>query len=570
MTSHNRLLQQLTRHADYGSFDLPAADKTRTRTKTQHFKVDHDAPQRACKVKEEPELTLQPVKEQKLAPASGAKAQERPKPAMPREPSAAQQEARAQAVLAADDAESKEMARLRLRLAAAKEKESSTREELEQLKQVLAQSKQAPFSSDKLAAAVRAETQQLAEDRDLLAADIEAKDRTIATLREQVDKAKGECKMLKREGQRLLAENARLTDELADCKYDLKAFAATKADQAKLNDLLAESEEEVRLLRAKLGRVPARDNASGRWSKQKAHEWGESSKAKRKRPTGSDSDSDDEGGEEDHPAKLANRAADNASDYSAEQGDDSDLDDSEASGAGSGDDSDLDSDSEQKRQRAPTVREKTARIFTKFNKERARLGVHKRRSVADRPEKRKGGKLTTSDKLKYSRPSAFPEQEMSYPVIKFSEVPYFATKKWTDQESMVSWARKIFEGRNQKVSGGPFKVQAALDMFALPTPGTDYFEKKDFQGFLTYWANWQNDDTDPKGLQGKRHYLAHLLYPDVFGKTAEQWLFTKLEQGSYELNKVEALKGKTNKYLQMIWWWIKHLDLPIARAKNAL
>ena len=122
------------------------------------------------------------------------------------------------------------------------------------------------------------------------------------------------------------------------------------------------------------------------------------------------------------------------------------------------------------------------------------------------------------------------------------------------------------------------KVQAALDLFALPTPGTNYFANKDFEAFITYWATWQNTDPDPCGLQGKRHYLASLLYPEIFGPTQKGWLFKKVDEKSPEVSdedkaearRIDALKGKTNKYLQMIWWWNKHLNIGNVRVKNAL
>ena len=37
-----------------------------------------------------------------------------------------------------------------------------------------------------------------------------------------------------------------------------------------------------------------------------------------------------------------------------------------------------------------------------------------------------------------------------------------------------------------------------------------------------------------------------------------------------EARRVDALKGKTNKYLQMIWWWNKHLNIGNIRVKNSL
>ena len=468
--SHQRLLKQLVKQegTEWGCFELPDPKTKRARTPHVPFAVDHDAPQRACKVKEE----LQPVKKCKAAPAGEANAQAQPKPAKTREPSVAQMQARAQAVVDAGDAdagESEELARLRVRLAAAKAKESETREELAQIQKTLAQSMQAPFSSEELAAAVRAETQQMAEDRALMAADIEAKNRTIATLQEQVDKAKGDRKILQKEGQRLLAENARLASELNDRIFELKGLEEIKADQKKLNDLLAESEEEVRDLRAQLGRVPSRDNASGRWSKRKRSEV---SKAKGKRPMGADADSDS--GDDADARLLLAVAGDGAdSDSSAEVGNDS-SDDSEAARAGSGedsnsDDSDSDSDSEQ------AVRKKTKRAFVAFNKKmkgaRAKAAAKERRRRAGArgsgdKETRGAGKLTPDDKILYERPTGLKDRRD----IDFSQVQYFVDKKWENKASMLAWARDVFKKKGQKVSGGPFKVQAALDLFEASAP----------------------------------------------------------------------------------------------------
>jgi hypothetical protein len=587
--SHQRLLKQLVKQegTDWGCFELPEPNTKRVSKPHVPFAVDHDAPQRACKVKKEPEpepepeLTLQPVKKRKAAPAGEANAQARPKPAKTREPSVAQLQARAQAVVdadAGDAGEAEELARLRVRLAAAKAKESETREELAQLQQTLAQSMQAPCSSEELAAAVRAETQQLADDRALMAADIEAKNRTIATLQEQVDKAKGDCRMLKKDGQKLIAENARLASELNDRIFDLKEFGEIKADQAKLNDLLAESEEEVRQLRAQLGRVPSRDNASGRWSKRKRSEV---SKAKGKRPMGADADSEDD--EDAHPllAVAGDGDAGADSDSSAEVGNDS-SDDSEAAGAGSGEDSnsdddDGDSDSEQ------AVRKKTKRAFVAFNKKqqraRAKAAANGRRRRAGArgsgdSHTRGAGKLSPEDKILYERPTGLIDRQE----IDFSQVAYFRHMEWANKDAMIAWARDVFKKKEQKASGGPFKVQAALDLFALETPGTDHFANKDFEAFITYWANWQNTDTNPFGLQGKRHYLASLLYPETFDRTQKGWLFPKVDEESEEVSdeakkearRIDALKGKTNKYLQMIWWWNKHLNIGNIRVKNAL
>ena len=584
--SQQRLLKQLVKQegTDWGCFELPEPDTKRARTQYKPFAVDHDAPQRACKVKEEPEpepepeLALQPVKKRKATSAGEANAQARPKPAKTREPSVAQLQARAQAVVDAGDAgagEADEVASLRKRLAAAKAKEGEMREELAQIKQTLAQSMQAPFSSGELAAAVREQTQMLEDDREAMAADIETKNHTIATLQEVVDKAKGDRKILQKEGQRLVAENARLASELNDRIFELKEFGEIKADQTKLNDLLAESEEEVRRLRAQLGRIPARDNSSGRWSKRKRCEV---SKAKGKRPMGADADSDDD---EDARLLLA-VAGDGASgadsDSSAEVGNDS-SDESEAAGAGSGEDSsadDSDSDSEQ------AVRKKTKRAFVAFNKKMkdarakaAAKGRRRRAAARDSGKDTRGaGKLSSQDKILYERPTGLKDRQE----IDFSQVAYFQKMKWTGKDAMVAWARDVFKKKEQKASGGPFKVQAALDLFALPTPGTDHFDKKDFEAFITYWANWQNTDPDPSGLQGKRHYLASLLYPEVFGPTMKEWLFPKVDEESDEVSdeakevarRIDALKGKTNKYLQMIWWWNKHLNIGNIRVKNAL
>lgn len=583
--SHQRLLKQLVKQegTDWGCFELPDPKSKRARTKHVPFAVDHDAPQRACKVKEEPEpepeLTLQPVKKRKAASAGEANAQAQPKPAKTREPSVAQLQARAQAVVDAGDAdagESEELARLRVRLAAAKEKERDTREELAQIQQTLAQSMQAPFSSEELAAAVRAQTQVLADDRELMAADIETKNHTIATLQAQVDKARGDCKMLKQGGQLLIAEKERLASELNDRIFELKKFETIEADYAKLNDLLAESEEEARQLRAQLGRVPARDNSSGRWSKRKRCEV---SKAKGKRPMGADADSEDD---EDARLLLAVAGDGDAgadSDSSAEVGNDS-SDDSDAAGAGSGEDSDSDdsdSDSEQ------AVRKKTKRAFVAFNKKmkgaRAKAAANGRRRRAGArgsggKDTRGAGKLSTTDKTLYERPTGLKDRKD----IDFSQVEYFRHMKWADKAAMLKWAREVFTKKGQKPSGGPFKVQAALDLFALPTPGTDHFAKKDFKAFITYWATWQNTDSDPFGLQGKRHYLATLLYPEIFGPTQQKWLFPKVDEDSNDVSndakeearRVDALKGKTNKYLQMIWWWNKHLNIGNIRVKNSL
>lgn len=573
---HERLLKQLVKQegTEWGCFELPDPTAKRDRTKHVPFAVDYDAPQRACKVKKEqetePELTLQPVKKRKDAPAGEANAQALPKPAKTREPSVAQLQARAQAVVDADAGESEELARLRARLEAAKAKERETREELAQMQQTLAQSVQAPFSKEQLAAAVRAETQQLEDDRALMAADIEAKNRTITSLQEQVDKAKGDRKILQKEGHRLLAENARLASELNDRIFELKGFEEIKADQTKLNDLLAESEEEVRNLRAQLGRAPSRDNASGRWSKRKRSEV---SKAKGKRPMGADADSDSEDDADARPLlAVAGDGAD--SDSSAEVGNDS-SDESEAARAGSGEDSDSDdsdSDSEQ------AVRKKTKRAFVAFNKKmkgaRAKAAATERRRHAGArgsgDKTRGAGKLSADDKIQYERPTGLLDRRE----IDFSQVQYFVDKQWENKAAMLAWARDVFKQRGQKVSGGPFKVQAALDLFALPTPGTNHFANKDFEAFIAYWANWQNTDPDPLGLQGKRHYLASLLYPETFGPTQEKWLFKKVDEVSDEAKakarRIDALKGKTNKYLQMIWWWNKHLDLGNIRVKNAL
>ena len=260
--SQQRLLKQLVKQegTDWGCFELPEPDTKRARTQYKPFAVDHDAPQRACKVKEEPEPEpeLQPVKKRKATSAGEANAQARPKPAKTREPSVAQLQARAQAVVDAGEAgagEADEVASLRKRLAAAKAKEGEMREELAQIKQTLAQSMQAPFSSGELAAAVCEQTQVLAEDREAMAADIEVKNHTISTLKEQVEKVRGDRRMLQKEGQRLVAENARLASELNDRIFELKDFEKIKADQTKLNDLLAESEEEVRKLRAQLAHL---------------------------------------------------------------------------------------------------------------------------------------------------------------------------------------------------------------------------------------------------------------------------------------------------------------------------
>ena len=72
--------------------------------------------------------------------------------------------------------------------------------------------------------------------------------------------------------------------------------------------------------------------------------------------------------------------------------------------------------------------------------------------------------------------------------------------------------------------------------------------------------------------------LFPLLYPEIFGPTQKEWLFPKVDEESAEVSdeakaearRIDALKGKTNKYLQMIWWWNKHLNIGNIRVKNAL
>jgi len=103
-------------------------------------------------------------------------------------------------------------------------------------------------------------------------------------------------------------------------------------------------------------------------------------------------------------------------------------------------------------------------------------------------------------------------------------------------------------------------TQGALDMFAMPVDGTDYFANKDFKGFVQFWSNWTNPDADrADGLQGRRHFLGSKLYPEVFDATKESWLPTGLVRGSDQDNLHKYLKGKIARLQHMIWWFNKNM-----------
>ena len=128
---------------------------------------------------------------------------------------------------------------------------------------------------------------------------------------------------------------------------------------------------------------------------------------------------------------------------------------------------------------------------------------------------------------------------------------------WTTVPKMqADIATRLGTARKQAAA----HTQGALDMFAMPVDGTNYFANKDFKGFVEFWSKWENPDADNSdGLQGKRHYLGSKLYPEVFKETKASWLPTDVEPESDDDNLNKYLKGKIARLQHMIWWFNKNM-----------
>ena len=365
----------------------------------------------------------------------------------------------------------------------------------------------------------------LQKKQQLLEEGSEKKDEVIEALREQLKEAQG--------------ANADLDTQLKvvteSGKRTYKKLGAAEAELAKLRKRKREDDPE------------------------EGEDEGEESEGEGEESEGEESEGEESEGEGSEDESAEESEGEESEDEAADDPDDPDYD------LAVGEEQERQDDEDEEEEEAAEAMQRAIAVFAKHRSQGAK-GSSAAAKGDTGPQQRKAGRLNKEDKILYERPTtAFPDN--SLPLHSVKEIPYLFTPKesglpgWNDQGAMVAWARAQYTKEGRKDSHACAMVQNVLDLFALPNPGTTYYEKKDFLAFIEYFATWTLPENEPKsGLSGGRHFLATRLYPDFFTRNHNTFVRPNCKD-AYEQKKLEALREKVNKYWGCIWWWNRHLKI---------